>query len=66
MLTIPMCSILGIFDIRRNPLQLRNLALKLSRDASDRTARQLFGYSILYLFVLFAVLIVDRAPGVLG
>jgi protoheme IX farnesyltransferase len=42
------------------------LALKLSRDASDRTARQLFGYSILYLFVLFAVLIVDRAPGVLG
>lgn len=31
----------------------------------DRAARQLFGYSILYLFVLFAVLIIDRAPGLL-
>ncbi|MEO3428385.1 heme o synthase [Pelagibius sp. CAU 1746] len=29
----------------------------------DRVARQLFGYSILYLFVLFTLLIIDRAPG---
>ncbi|WP_437126542.1 heme o synthase [Pelagibius marinus] len=29
----------------------------------DRIARQLFGYSILYLFVLFTLLIIDRAPG---
>ena len=31
----------------------------------DRAARQLFGFSILYLFVLFALLILDRAPGIL-
>src|SRR3546814_502123 len=33
---------------------------------ADRPARQLFGFSILYLFVLFALLIVDRAPGLLA
>src|SRR3546814_17718847 len=33
---------------------------------ADRPARQLFGFSILYLFVLFALLIVDRAPGPIG
>src|SRR3546814_5284562 len=32
---------------------------------SDRAARQLFGFSILYLFVLFTLLILDRAPGLL-
>ena len=32
----------------------------------DRPARQLFGYSILYLFVLFTLLIIDRAPGILA
>jgi heme O synthase-like polyprenyltransferase len=32
----------------------------------DRLARQLFGFSILYLFVIFTLLIVDRAPGILA
>jgi heme O synthase-like polyprenyltransferase len=31
------------------------------RTASDRAAKRLFGFSILYLFVLFAALIVERA-----
>ena len=30
--------------------------------ARDRAARQMFGYSILYLFLLFAMTIADRAP----
>jgi protoheme IX farnesyltransferase len=42
------------------------LALAVQREASDRPARQLFGFSILYLFVLFTLLIIDRAPGLLA
>ncbi len=42
------------------------LALAVLRSDSDRPARQLFGYSILYLFVLFTLLIIDRAPGILA
>lgn len=45
------------------------LALAVSRSEGgkgDRPARQLFGFSILYLFVIFTLLIVDRAPGILG
>jgi protoheme IX farnesyltransferase len=42
------------------------LAGAVLRSESDRPARQLFGFSILYLFVLFALLILDRAPGLLG
>ena len=40
-------------------------ALRLRREpeeAGDRAARQMFGFSILYLFLLFALMIVDRAP----
>jgi protoheme IX farnesyltransferase len=33
------------------------------RDHGDGSARRMFGFSILYLFALFALLIVDRAPG---
>ncbi len=36
------------------------LALRVLRERGDGPARRLFGYSILYLFVLFAVLIVER------
>jgi protoheme IX farnesyltransferase len=36
------------------------LAALLARDATDAGARRLFGYSILYLFLLFALLCVDR------
>jgi protoheme IX farnesyltransferase len=32
-------------------------------DKTDRSAKRMFGYSILYLFLLFALLLVDRAPG---
>ena len=34
-------------------------------DETDRQARRLFAYSILYLFLVFALLIVDRASGAL-
>jgi len=42
------------------------LSLVVLRSRDDRPARQLFGFSILYLFVLFTLLIVDRAPGLLS
>ena len=35
-------------------------------DRTDRSARRMFGFSILYLFLLFAVMGVDRAPGLLA
>src|SRR3546814_16076278 len=35
-------------------------------DDSDRSAKRMFGYSIFYLFGLFALLIADRVPGVAG
>jgi len=37
------------------------LAVRVLRERGDRTARRMFRFSILYLFVLFAALIVDRA-----
>ena len=47
------------------------LALRLVREgdapAGERTAKMLFGYSILYLFLLFAVLLIDsRLPAAFG
>ena len=41
-------------------------AIRVWRDDGERAARQMFGFSILYLFLLFACLVVDRAPGVTG
>ncbi|MFO0995657.1 MAG: heme o synthase [Alphaproteobacteria bacterium] len=38
-------------------------AISLWFDATERSARRMFGFSILYLFLLFALLLVDRAPG---
>jgi heme o synthase len=35
-------------------------------EAADRAAKNLFGYSVLYLFLLFAVLLVERGFGVDG
>jgi len=40
-------------------------ALRVWADDSDRSARKMFAYSIFYLFALFALLILDRAPGLL-
>ncbi|MCG8546836.1 MAG: UbiA family prenyltransferase, partial [Alphaproteobacteria bacterium] len=37
-------------------------AIAVWHDSSDRSARRMFGYSIFYLFALFALLIADRAP----
>jgi heme o synthase len=39
------------------------LAVRLLSDRSDRAAKSLFGFSILYLFLLFAFLLIDRALG---
>jgi protoheme IX farnesyltransferase len=36
------------------------LSVKLWRDGTDKTAMQLFGYSILYLFLVFLALVIDR------
>jgi heme o synthase len=41
-------------------------ALRVWFDETDRSAKRMFAFSILYLFLLFALLIVDRAPGLLG
>jgi protoheme IX farnesyltransferase len=38
------------------------LAVKVWLDPTHRSAKQMFGFSILYLFLLFALLLVDRAP----
>ena len=40
-------------------------ALRVRADDSDRSARKMFTYSIFYLFALFTLLILDRAPGLL-
>ena len=37
------------------------LAARMLTDTSNRAAKQLFGFSILYLFLLFAFLMIDRA-----
>jgi protoheme IX farnesyltransferase len=40
-------------------------AVRVWFDPTDRSAKRMFAYSILYLFLLFALLIADRAPGLL-
>ncbi len=41
-------------------------AVRVWRDSGERSARQMFAFSILYLFLLFAFLVIDRAPGLAG
>jgi protoheme IX farnesyltransferase len=41
-------------------------ALRVWRDTGDRSAKQMFGFSILYLFLLFALLLIDRVPAASG
>jgi len=41
-------------------------AVRVWRDVGDRSAKQMFAFSILYLFLLFALLLVDRAPAIAG
>ena len=42
------------------------LALRVRRDDDERAARRLFGFSILYLFILFAMLMADHGVGLPG
>jgi protoheme IX farnesyltransferase len=42
------------------------LAWQLSSSPSEAGAKRLFAFSILYLFVLFAALLVERALGLQG
>ena len=37
-------------------------AIRVLRDSTHRSAKQMFGFSILYLFLLFALMLIDRAP----
>ena len=41
-------------------------ALRVMRDESERAAKQMFHFSLLYLFLLFALLVADRAPGLVA
>jgi heme o synthase len=41
-------------------------AIRVWYDAGEASAKRMFGFSILYLFLLFAVMVVDRAPGLAG
>jgi protoheme IX farnesyltransferase len=38
-------------------------AIRVWFDDGETAARQMFGFSLLYLFLLFAFMVVDRAPG---
>jgi len=40
-------------------------AIRVWNDDTEQSARKMFAYSIFYLFALFTLLIVDRAPGLL-
>jgi protoheme IX farnesyltransferase len=41
-------------------------AIAVLRDRTDRSAKRMFGYSILYLFLLFGVLMIDAGPGLIA
>jgi protoheme IX farnesyltransferase len=38
-------------------------AIRVCRDTTDRGARRMFGFSLLYLFLIFSLLLVDQARG---
>jgi protoheme IX farnesyltransferase len=41
-------------------------AIRVCQDEGETAAKRMFGFSILYLFLLFAVMLLDRAPGLAG
>jgi len=41
-------------------------AIRVCYDDGDASAKRMFAFSILYLFLLYAVMVVDRAPGLAG
>ena len=60
---IGLCGpIYGVVAIATGAVML-GLAIRLLSDRSDRTAKHLFAFSILYLFLLFAFMLIDRAMG---
>ena len=44
-------------------LAFTGMALRVWRDESDRSARQMFAFSLLYLFLIFALLLFERVGG---
>jgi protoheme IX farnesyltransferase len=38
-------------------------AVLVCRDPTDRSARRMFAFSLLYLFLIFSLLLVDHASG---
>jgi protoheme IX farnesyltransferase len=38
-------------------------AIRVWRDESDRSARRMFAFSLLYLFLIFSLLLADRVGG---
>lgn len=47
-------------------LRFLHLCVKVLGDDGVRYAKQMFGFSIIYLFALFALMMLDRAPGLLS
>jgi protoheme IX farnesyltransferase len=39
------------------------MAIRVCFDKGERSARQMFGFSLLYLFLIFALLLIDRSGG---
>jgi len=54
---------LGLLFVVAAARVLREPEPAAGETAPDRAAKQMFGFSILYLFMVFAMLIVDRAAG---
>jgi protoheme IX farnesyltransferase len=52
----------GLVSVASGVLMIA-LAMRLRRAPSEQTAKHLFAFSILYLFVLFAVLLVEQGLG---
>jgi len=53
----------GIFAVLLSAV-FTGLALRVCRDDNDHSARRLFAFSLLYLFLIFSLLLVDDAGGV--
>ena len=41
-------------------------AIAVIRDETDRSAKRMFGFSILYLFLIFGLLMIDAGPGLIS
>jgi protoheme IX farnesyltransferase len=55
----------SLYAIGAGPLSLlfTGMAIRVWRDDSDRSARQMFGFSLGYLFLIFTLLLVDHGLG---